>query len=247
MMQDSKLESGEASDGDKTNREGDKPDRCAASCAAEKQFRKKLEEFMRTGQGKHMHAVYSVMMLSSTLIYVLISVIHNMDGIYEDVYFTWFEKGICVVFMVSWLLEFYIAPSVTGYLTNGEALQMLMIFVPVLAIQRPDPFETYVYVSLVISRVVRINLGSSIILQEIRSKEKLVDQQTFVFMEIMFVILKGLMAFTLVFASVENNWFIVTELNNCTGPGRPIDCPTYDTLVAELAQPCGEAITEEQC
>ena len=29
-------------------------------------------------------------------------------------------------------------------------------------------------------------------------------------MEILFVIAKGLMAFTLVFASVENNWYIVT-------------------------------------
>ena len=198
---------------------------------------------MRTGQGKHMHAVYSVMMISSTLIYVFISVIHNMDGIYEDVYFTWFEKGICVVFMVSWLLEFYIAPSWQGYLTNSGALQMLVIFLPVLAIQKPDPFETYVYVWLVISRVLRIHLGSRIILQEIRSKEKLVDQQTFAFMEILSVILTGLTAFTLVFASVENNWYIVTELEKCSAPGRPIDCPTYDALVAELTQPCGEAIT----
>ena len=119
---------------------------------------------MRTGRGKHAHAVYSVLMISSTLIYIFISVIHNMDGIYEDIYFTWFEKGMSIVFMVSWLLEFYIAPSVQGYLTDSEALQMLIIFVPVLAIQKPDPFETYVYVFLVISRVVRINLGSSIIL-----------------------------------------------------------------------------------
>ena len=119
---------------------------------------------MRTGRGKHTHAVYSVMMISSTLIYVFISVIHNMDGIYEDIYFTWFEKGMSIVFMVSWLLEFYIAPSKTGYLTNSEALQMLFIFVPVLAIKKPDPFETYFYLFLVISRVVRINLGSSIIL-----------------------------------------------------------------------------------
>lgn len=237
MTQDSKLESKNESDDDKGSREP--TDRCAA----EKQFRKKLEEFMRTGQGKHMHAVYSVMMISSTLIYVFISVIHNMDGIYEDVYFTWFEKGICVVFMVSWLLEFYIAPSWQGYLTNSGALQMLVIFLPVLAIQKPDPFETYVYVWLVISRVLRIHLGSRIILQEIRSKEKLVDQQTFAFMEILSVILTGLTAFTLVFASVENNWYIVTELEKCSAPGRPIDCPTYDALVAELTQPCGEAIT----
>ena len=60
----------------------------------------------------------------------------------------------------------------------------LMVFLPVLAIENPDQFE-YVYVTLMVSRVVRIILGSKILTTEIRSKEKWLDQQMF---EIMGVI-----------------------------------------------------------
>ena len=135
---------------------------CSDRCSGEKKFRNNLEEFMRTGYGKHMHPVFAVMMLFSTFVYVILAVSNHMDGIYEDDIYTWFEKVICMFFAFGWLLEFYKAPNPLSFLKSKDQIQVLLVFIPVLAITKPDPFSKF-YAFIVISRVVRVFLGLDII------------------------------------------------------------------------------------
>ena len=118
MGSDDKLETQKDED------EDEKSNGCGGMCDFEweKKFRTKLEEFMRTGPGKHMHPIFALLMLISAFSYVVLSVTNNMDGIYENRIFTLFEIGICVLFMIGWILEFYKAPNKKSYLKNHKSL-----------------------------------------------------------------------------------------------------------------------------
>ena len=122
-----------------------------------------------------MPVIFSVLMIFSTVTYVILAVLNKMDGIYENIFFTWFEKGICFLFMLGWCLDFYIHPNKKSFLKSSGAILSILVFIPILAVKHPDPFDKWPYASVVVSRVARLYLGGNVIVLKIRANEKWLD------------------------------------------------------------------------
>jgi len=55
-------------------------------------------------------------MLSSAIIYVVISVLQEQEGIYEGDYFMNFDIVVCTLIMFLWLIKFYVSQNKKQYL-----------------------------------------------------------------------------------------------------------------------------------
>jgi len=101
-------------------------------------------------------------MLSSAVLYVVISVLQKQEGIYESDFFMNFDIVVCILIMFLWLIKFYVSQNKKQYLKKIQSIGELTVALPILIIFQPDRFES-IYIFIIVSRYVRIIVAANIL------------------------------------------------------------------------------------
>lgn len=117
-------------------------------------------------------------MLSSAVIYVVISVLEQQEGIYESDFFKNFDRVVCSLIMFLWLVKFYVSQNKKQYLKKIQSVGELTVAIPILVIVEPDQFDS-LYTVIIISRYIRIIVAANILTANEKLSSNEVNSQVY--------------------------------------------------------------------
>ena len=167
----------------------------------ERAFKESLERiFFQTQVGRYLERLNGVLMVASTILYVVLSYLDGREGIYESDFFDKVDKVVCALLLFFYFIKFYVSQNRKQFCMQPQQFFELLVAVPVLVFVHPNLLDNY-YLLIIFSRFLRLQLGATILTanQKLSSNEVTSQLYKMVINLTMLIVISALL-----FTGIEN-------------------------------------------